>query len=520
MNRGSMHDLPIRQRAHLSPLHPWDAHNKKLYANVHPLDWCDPDPAPRYNLVVIGGGTAGLVTAAGAAGLGAKVALIERHLLGGDCLNVGCVPSKALVRAARAAAEVRHAARFGVNVAGDMTVNFPAVMERMRRLRANISQHDSAARFKALGVDVFIGNGTFTAPDAVEVNGRILRFTKAVIATGARAAVPQIPGLSEIPFLTNETLFSLTQLPRRFAVIGAGPIGCEMAQTFARLGSEVHLIDTHSGILPREDRDAAAIVQASLIRDGVKLLASARHLRFSLERGGIGIHLESQDRDCTFTADQVLVAVGRTPNLERLGLEVAGVAFEKRGIVVDDQLRTTNASVYACGDVCSRYQFTHAADFMARAVIQNALFKGRKRVSSLIVPWSTYTSPEVAHVGLYEHEAKARGIAVQTFTQELSQVDRAILDGEDEGFVRVHVRAGTDQIVGATVVAAHAGEMIGELSLAMSAKVGLRAIGAAIHPYPTQAEAIRKLGDLYNRSRLTPFIRRVLGRWLMWQRRG
>jgi pyruvate/2-oxoglutarate dehydrogenase complex dihydrolipoamide dehydrogenase (E3) component len=501
-------------------LRPWDAYNQKLCANVHPPDWRNPEPAPRYNLVVIGGGTAGLVTAAGAAGLGAKVALIERHLLGGDCLNVGCVPSKALLGAARAAAGVRQAASFGVRAIMGDTVDFAAVMTRMRRLRAEISPHDSAARFRELGVDVFIGDARFTGRETVEVAGKELRFAKAVVATGARASVPSIPGLADVPYLTNETLFSLTELPRRFGVIGAGPIGCEMAQAFARFGSEVYLIEGNEGILPREDRDAAGIVQAALVHDGVRLRCGARRLGVSRDADGIRVTAETNGGLNTVTVDHLLVAAGRAPNVEELGLEGAEVAFDSRGIKVDDYLRTTNPRIYAAGDVCSRYQFTHAADFMARTVLQNALFKGRKRVSSLVIPWCTYTSPEIAHVGLHEHEAIGRGIAVDTFTQELSKVDRAILDGEEEGFVRVHVRKGTDQIVGATVVAAHAGDMIGELTLAMTAKLGLRTIGAAIHPYPTQAEAIRKLGDLYNRTRLTPFVRGLFRRWLAWQRRG
>ena len=501
------------------PLQPWDEHNQKLHANVAPTDWKNPTLAPRYNFVVIGGGTAGLVTAAGAAGLGAKVALIERHLLGGDCLNVGCVPSKALIRAARAAADARDSVRFGVKLAGEVSVDFPAVMERMRRLRADISPHDSAARFRELGIDVFLGGGKFTGPDTVEVGGQTLHFAKAAIATGARASAPPIPGLKDVPYLTNETLFSLTELPRRLVIIGAGPIGSEMAQSFARFGSEVYLIETTAGILPREDHDAAKIVQAALIRDGVKLLTHAKELRFSLAPGGVSVHLVSDGVEHSIVADRLLVAVGRAPNVEGLGLEAAGVAYDKKGVKVDDRLQTTNPRIYACGDICSPYQFTHAADFMARIVIQNALFKGRKKASSLVIPWSTYTSPELAHVGCSAKDAKAAGIAIATYTQPLAKVDRAILDGEDEGFVRIHVRKGTDEIVGATIVATHAGDMIGELSLAMTRGIGLGGIASAIHPYPTQAEAIRKVGDLYSRTRLTPFVKRVFARWLAWQRR-
>ncbi len=501
-----------------TPLQPWDDHNRRLHAHVHPTDWVNPTPTGRYNLVVIGGGTAGLVTAAGAAGLGAKVALIERHLLGGDCLNVGCVPSKALISAARVAADARDAARFGVKVAGDVTVDFSSVMERMRKLRADLSPHDSAARFRELGVDVFIGDAKFTGPDTVEVGGKTLRFARAAIATGARAAAPAITGLGDVPYLTNETLFSLTSLPRRIAIVGAGPIGCEMAQSFARFGSEVTLIESAAGILPKEDREAAALLRAALLRDGVTILCDGKDLKVARHADGVAWSLATAGREQAGVADQLLIAVGRAPNVERLGLEAAGVTYSKKGVVVDECLRTTNANIFACGDVCSRFQFTHAADFMARIVIQNSLFKGRKRVTALTIPWATYTSPEVAQVGLTAEEAKTQGLLVDTYTQPMNKVDRAILDGEDEGFVRVHVRRGTDQIVGATVVATHAGDMIGELSLAMTNKIGLGGIGASIHPYPTQSEAIRKVGDLYGRTRLTPFVKRLFGRWLAWQR--
>ncbi len=498
---------------------PPDEHNARLVANVHPADWPNPTPATRYNLVVVGAGTAGLVTAVGAAGLGAKVALIEQHLMGGDCLNVGCVPSKALIRAARAAAAVREAAGFGVNVPPGTTVDFPAAMERMRRLRADISPNDSAGRYRGLGVDVFLGPGKFISSDAVEVNGQLLRFAKAVIATGARAATPPIPGLQEIEFQTNESLFSLTELPQRLGIIGAGPIGCEMAQTFARFGSEVYLVEALHGILPREDRDAAQIVQQALQRDGVKLLCCGKDLQLGKAPSGARLQVESHGKGYDVLVDQVLIAAGRAPNVEGLGLESAGVEFDNKGVKVNERLQTTNRRIYAAGDICSRYQFTHVADFTARIVIQNALFKGRARASSLVIPWCTYTSPEIAHVGLYEKEAAEKGIAIDTYTQDLSQIDRAILDGETEGFVRVHARKGTDKVLGATMVAAHAGEMISEITLAMAGKLGLKRLGATIHPYPTQTEAIRKTGDAYNRTRLTPTVKKLMGAWLAWQRR-
>jgi pyruvate/2-oxoglutarate dehydrogenase complex dihydrolipoamide dehydrogenase (E3) component len=496
---------------------PHDAHNARLLTNAHPPDWVNPEPAPRYDLVVIGAGTAGLVCAAGAAGLGAKVALIERDLMGGDCLNFGCVPSKALLRSARAAAQVRRAGEFGVRVPDGVAVDFPAVMERLRRLRADISPADSAQRFRGLGVDVFLGEARFSGPDAVEVAGRPLRFSKGVIATGARAAVPAIPGLAEAGFRTNETVFSLTELPPRLAVIGAGPIGCELAQAFARLGSRVTLIHNHDRLLPRDDPEASRLIEQALRRDGVEVILNATLAAVERRDGGKVLRLEKPTAE--LTADEILVAAGRQPNVETLNLDSAGVKYDgRRGVTVDDRLRTTNARVYAAGDICSRHQFTHAADAMARLVIQNALFWGWRKASALTIPWCTYTDPEVAHVGLTEAEAKQRGVAVQAFVQDFSHVDRALLDGEAEGFVKVVVRAGTDRIVGATVVAAHAGETISELTLAMTRGLGLASLAGVIHPYPTQAEAIRKVGDAYNRTRLTPWVKRMFETWLGWTR--
>ncbi|MGH7385935.1 MAG: mercuric reductase [Candidatus Rokuibacteriota bacterium] len=498
---------------------PADEHNRALVENVHPPGWVNPTPAARYNLVVIGAGTAGLVTAIGAAGLGARVALVERELMGGDCLNVGCVPSKALLRAARAYADVRDAPGFGVVVPAGARVDFPAVMARMRRLRAEISRNDSARRYRDLGVDVYLGSGRFTGPDAVEVAGQTLRFAKAVIATGARAAAPSIPGLAEAGYLTNESVFALTELPRRLAVIGAGPIGCELSQAFARFGSEVSLIEQSDHVLPREDRDAAELVQRSLARDGVRLVLESRIERVERDGAELALHVEVRGERRGIRVDRVLVGVGRAPNVEGLGLDRAGVAWDPRaGVAVDDRLQTSNRRIFAAGDVCSGYKFTHNSDFQARIVIQNALFLGRARASALTIPWCTYTDPEIAHVGLGEDEARRRGVAIRTFVQALEDVDRAILDGETEGFVKIHVREGTDRIVGATIVARHAGEMLPELTLALAQGIGLGKLARTIHSYPTQAEAIRRLGDAYNRTRLTPTVKRLFGTWLRWTR--
>jgi len=503
----------------IKPLEPHDEHNQTLADNVHPSDWENPQPDGRYNLVVIGAGTAGLVTAVGATGLGAKVALIERELMGGDCLNVGCVPSKGIISAARAAAAVRGAGEFGVRVPEGVQVDFPAAMERMRRLRAGISHHDSAARFQGLGVDVFLGQASFHGPETIEVGGQTLRFKKAVIATGARAAELPIPGLKETGVLTNETIFSLTELPRRLAVIGAGPIGSEMAQTFARFGSQVTLIEKDAHVLVREDADAARIVQEAMLRDGVDIRLNSETVRLARDGEEKIVTVKTNGAEEEIRADEVLVGIGRKPNVEGLNLERVGVDYDPRaGVTVNDRLQTTNPRIFAAGDICSRLKFTHAADFMARIVIQNALFFGRRKASSLTIPWCTYTSPELAHVGLTEAEAEKQGVEIDTFTQPLRGVDRAILDGQTEGFVKIHVAKGSDKIVGATIVAENAGDMIGSLSIAMTNGIGLGKIANSIHPYPTQAEAIRKVGDQYNRTRLTPLVKAAFSKFLAWTR--
>lgn len=500
-------------------LQPYDEHNQKLESYVHPPNWVNPEPSGRYNLVVIGGGPAGLVTAIGAAGLGAKVALVERELMGGDCLNVGCVPSKGVISAARIAAAVRDAAAFGVEVPGEWGVNFGKVMERMRRLRADMAHHDAAARFQELGIDVFLGQGTFTSDSYIEVAGKKLNYKRAVICTGGRAAELPIPGLDSVDYLTNESIFSLTELPKRFTVIGGGPIGTEMAQSFARFGAQVTQIEKAPNILAREDTDGAVIIQEAMEKDGVNFVLDAEVVRVE-ERGEEKVVIVKQDgKEREIIGDQLLVGIGRTPNVDGLGLESVGVEYDNRaGIKVSDTLQTTNKSIYAAGDVCSKFKFTHSADFMARIVIQNTLFKGRGKASTLTIPWATYTSPELAHVGMGPAEAKQQGIEVDTYTQPLNGVDRAILEGEDDGFVRVHVKKGTDKIVGATIVATNAGDMIGEITLAMTHGLGLKKIASTIHPYPTQGEAIRKVGDLYNRTRLTPLVKKLFKKWLAWTR--
>ncbi len=506
-------------------LYPLDQYNEQLRDAVAPEQWTNPVPADSYNLVVIGGGTAGLVAAAGAAGVGAKVALIERHLLGGDCLNSGCVPSKALIASARCIAAIKQADSLGVTIGSTPTVRFDEVMQRMRRLRAGISPHDSAKRFKELGVDVFLGWGRFIADRKIEIDGpwgnASLRFAKAIIATGSTAAVPKLPGLDTVNYLTNQTLFSLTQLPESMAVIGGGAIGCEMAQTFARFGCRVTLFERGRNVLAREDTIAVTMVQNNMLADGVDIVTEATidrvaHIDPSQQ---IEVNFHRQTDPGSISVAALLVATGRTPRTSGLGLDLVGVKFDDRsGIQVDDSLRTSNRRIYASGDVCSRFKFTHAADFMSRMAIQNALFFGRKKTSQLIIPRCTYTSPEIAQVGLTQREAADAGIDVDCYEVPLSRVDRAILDGEENGVVRILCGKGGDEIVGATIVAEGAGDMIGEIVLAMTQRIGLGKIANAIHPYPTRAEAIRKAGDLYQRTRLTPMIAGLLKTWLRYSR--
>jgi len=433
-------------------------------------------------------------------------------------LNFGCVPSKALLRSAHCMWEIKQASSFGITV-GDVQVDFAAIMQRLRLLRSEISVDDSAAKVKSLGVDLFLGRARFTGKDTLLVDGKELQFKKCVIATGGRAAIPEIPGIHNIKYLTNESIFSLTVLPKRLCVIGAGAIGCELAQAFALFGSQVTILMRSEMIMIREDVEAAAIVTKEMVRCGVKIIGNATYKSIQEVNGRKTLNCTSNGQTLAIEFDEILIAVGRVPNVEDLCLEVAGVQFDTRkGVFVDDQLCTTNKNIFAVGDVCTKYKFTHVSDFMARLVIRNALFFGNGKFSSLVIPWCTYTIPEVAHVGLYEGDLEARGIKFHTFKRNFKDVNRAVLDGETNGFVKIIVKDGTDLIVGATIVAHNAGDMISEITVAINGKIGLGAIANTIHPYPTQAEAIRQCGDAFNRTRLTPFVK-ILFRQLMNARR-
>lgn len=469
----------------------------------------------RYNLVVVGGGTAGLVSAAGAAGLGAKVALVERRHMGGDCLNHGCVPSKALINAARMVVQARAAGEFGVGT-GPVDLDFAAAMSRVRRVRAELAVHDSVERLTSLGVDVFLGQARFVAHDAVDVDGQRLRFTRGVIATGARPEIPPIPGLADAGFLTYESIPSLTSLPARLVILGAGSIACEMAQTFRRFGAAVTLVTTESRLLPREDPDASAALRDRFLREGIDVRTDAVVERVERDGEGMMMTCAGTAGPASLWADAVLVVTGRVAALDGLDLERAGIRANGRGLVVDRRLRTTNPRVFAAGDCTSLFQSTHAADAMARIVVENALFHGRRTTDGLIVPRVTYTDPEIAHVGLSAQDA-ARRHDVRTLTLPLASVDRAVIDGASEGFARVHLgRRG--RILGATVAGAHAGELIGEIGLAITARLSIAAVGRTIHAYPGFNEAWRKLADAWRREKLTPAVASVLASFLRWRR--
>jgi pyruvate/2-oxoglutarate dehydrogenase complex dihydrolipoamide dehydrogenase (E3) component len=478
------------------------ASERECLGNLCPAEWHNPTPQPRYDLLIIGAGPAGLVAARDAVALGARVALIERHRLGGDNLNYGCIPSKSLLRTARLYAEMRHAENFGAMSPSPINFDWPAAMFRLQRIRTRVSRTYSAESLRNEGIALFFGNARFIGPDAVDVGGVSLRFKKALIATGCGPVLPDIPGLHEVGFLTNETVFDLKALPKSLLVIGGGPLGCELAQAFARLGTRTVIAHSEPLFLPSEERDAAQIVSDSLARDGVEIHLNSKAVKAHAERGMKSVDLLSDGLFTTTTVEQILTGIGRVPAIQGLELGVAGVAYDAAaGVEVDDFLRTRNPRIYAAGDVCLEHRFTNTAAASAHIAVRNALQRGRARLSALTIPWCTYTDPEVAHVGLYVRQARERSIPVKTFTVPLHDVDRAIADSEDTGFVKIHVREGTDRILGATIVARNAGEMINSISLALGAGIGLRKLTEAIHAYPTQGSAIWQAADAYVRTR-------------------
>lgn len=469
-----------------------DEFDQELLKQVFPADWKNPSPAATYDLIVVGGGPGGMTAAALASGYHKKIALIEKQHMGGECLNVGCIPSKAMLRSSKLAGDIRDAKDFGIDIPEGWSVNFPAVMERVRRLRSKISALDSPKNFQKMGIDVFFGRGNFTGPDTLEVGGQKLRFKKAIIATGTDPLVLDIPGLEDAGYLTNQTVFNLTVLPKRLAILGAGPIGCELSQAFLRFGSQVTMITHGPRILSREDSVASERLQKVLEKEGVRFLFSSKVKKIE-KRGKEKIFYFEGSSD-GLAVDEILVAVGRIANVEGFGLEKANVvADRKNGIAANDFLQTSNPNIYLVGDM--NYKFTHVSVEQAHIAVGNALGKGNAKRSSLVISWCTFTDPEIAHVGINEKEAQIQGISLQTLQYEMKDSLRGILDGETSGFFKLHVKEGTDQILGATLMARHAGEMISEVTVAITGKVGLLGLTRTIHPFPTQSEVIKAAGE-------------------------
>jgi pyruvate/2-oxoglutarate dehydrogenase complex dihydrolipoamide dehydrogenase (E3) component len=492
---------------------PPDAYERERVANTRPSAWRNPQSSGVYQVAIVGAGPAGLAAAELAASLGVKVALIERDSIGGVDLNIGSVPSKTLIRTSRLYADMRDAQHFGATVPDEVRVDFAAAMERVRRIRARLSRDDSAWRLAAAGVDVYFGEARFISSDALTVDGQTLGFRKALIATGARPHIPGIPGLAQAGYLTDENIFELTELPRRLLVIGGGPLGCEQAQAFCRLGAQTTIVQNKPLFLGQEERDAAQILSEAFARDGIEVRLNTTAIAVRMASGTKLVDLISDDYRNTIGVDAILTGAGRTPNVEGLNLAAVGIECDAGGRVhVDDFLRTGNPNIYAAGDVCLQSSFVDTATASARIAVQNALFRRNERWSAMVIPSCTYTDPEIARVGLSVREANRQGIAVKTFTIPMHEIDRAITDSETAGFVKVHVRERTDRILGATIVARHAGDMINEITLAMVAGIGLRKLSRVLHAYPTQGEAIRQAADAYNRTRLTGRVRSRLSR--------
>jgi len=463
----------------------------ELRDNLRPPQWRNPEPADRYDLVVVGAGAAGLAAAREAASGGARVALVERDLLGGNCLNFGCEPSKALVRTARAYAEMRDARGYGATAPPPVEVDFHAAMERVLRLRARLSRATSPRMLAEAGIDLFFGHAVFQSPDRLELDGVPLPFDKVLLATGAEPDVPDIPGLREVGYFTNETIFGIGALPRRLLIIGGGPLGCELAQVFRRFGSRVIIVQDMPVFLPHEERDAAQILSVAFARDGIEVRLNTAVTAVRHVDGEIRADLRSDDYVSSVAADAILVGTGRIPRLDDMGLDAAGITHDTtRGVHVDQTLRSHNPAVYAAGDACMAHRFTHVAVATARMAVANALRGERQRLDELVIPWCTYTDPEIAHVGLYVREAMRDGIAISTSTIPLHAVDRAVLDGDDVGFIKLHVADGSDRILGATIVSRSAGELIGQVTQAMANGIGVRGLARVIHPYPTESSAI------------------------------
>jgi pyruvate/2-oxoglutarate dehydrogenase complex dihydrolipoamide dehydrogenase (E3) component len=466
----------------------------------------------RPDLIVVGGGTAGLVTAAGSAGLGARVVLIERERLGGECLWTGCVPSKALLACAKAADHARRATRFGVH--SDPTVDFAEVMRWVDGARDTIAPHDSPERFRSLGVDVIEGTARFTSARTLDVGGRSLTAKRIVIATGSRPAIPAIHGLKETPYFTNETIFEIRELPAHLVILGGGPVGLELGQAFARLGSRVTILERSPHFLPREEPELATMLAARLAADGVMLETGATVT--AVHRGGRGVvvttTIDGAPREVDGT--HLLGATGREARTDTMDLAAGGIATGKNGVTVDATLRTSADGVWACGDCIDGPRLTHVADQQARLVIRNAFFPFDRKIDYSALPWVTYTDPELAHVGMTEREARAEhGDGVRVFTRSFEDVDRAIVEGERTGMVKL-VTTKKGRLLGGHVLGSGAGDMLGEIALAVRHRMSVKALATLVHSYPTMPEAIRQAAEGYDKSRFVGPVRSI-ARWFV-----
>jgi dihydrolipoamide dehydrogenase len=474
-----------------------------------------------YNVIVIGGGSAGLVSAYICSAVKARVALIEKHKMGGDCLNTGCVPSKALIRSARILSQIRNHKLYGIHTA-TAEFEFSEIMDRVHAVIAKVEPHDSVKRYTKLGVDCIQSTAKIVSPHEVEVDGKILTTKNIIVATGARPAIPQIPGLDKVDFLTTDTIWNLRELPKRLIIAGGGPIGCELTQCFARLGSNVTQVEMMPQLLSREDPEVGEWINKKFKAEGVDVRINTKCKEIVIENGEKYMIVEEGDQEKRIPFDQLLVAVGRAANARGFGLEELDVKLSTRGtIVVDDYMRTpTHPNIYACGDVAGPYQFTHTAAHQAWFCAVNALFSPLKKfkVDYRVIPWSTFTDPEVARVGLSENEARSAGIAYESSLYPIDDLDRAIADSEDHGWVKVLTQPGKDKILGVTIVGNHAGDLIAEYVLAMKNGFGLNNILSTIHIYPTMAEANKYVAGVWKKAHAPQTLLNWVEKFHRWRR--
>ncbi len=464
-----------------------------------------------YDIVVIGGGAAGLTVATGSVKLGLKVAMIEKEKLGGDCLYYGCIPSKALIHSAKIASLIGRAKEYGLKETS-LNFEFEGVIGHVWDVIRKVEVHDDPARFRGMGVEVIFGDPQFLSPREISVNDRIIKSKKFVISTGSRALIPPIDGLGEAGFITHVEVFHLKTLPKSIVIIGAGPIGMEMSQALARFGSEVTVIEMADRILPIEDEDISQALKDILSNEGIKFLTKTRARRAYTENGKKVIQAESDGEEVRIMADEILIASGRSPNVEGLNLEAAGVKYNHIGIQVDERLRTTTTNIWACGDVAGPYLFTHMAEYQAGVVLRNAVLKIPTRVDYSVVPWATFTDPEVAHVGITETEAREKGLNISVYKHQYSDVDRAVTEVEEAGFVKIITTGWKGKIIGAHIIGPNAGELIAELVLAIRQKLTVKDISSTIHVYPTLALGTRQTADSFFRNKFesSQWVQRLL----------